>query len=574
MPSTRVKTLLVALGVGLATTCLMLATEPLLAIGWDEGYTLGREARLRDWFRALVNPARFAAQWQPLPLDRDLVQRDQNPPSQEHLRSRWTLFTDRTAIEWFWPFAREEPHGHPPFYALIGLVGDVIAPSWQVLPRARLGPILLFSITAGVIYGFVCARWGTWAAALAAGSWVLQPNLFGHGHYAAYDAILTSLWILAIIFFANAVIPQEVPGAERRLAQWVWRIAFGVILGCAAATKFTGWFLPVPFLIWSSVYRSRRGFKTLLIGGLIALAVLLALMPPWWIDPINGVVRFLSSNLNRGKTRPIEVQFLGVRYNTPNESLPWYNTLVWTLFVTPVGFLIFAGTGIWAALRFGRSEPIGPLFVVHWAFLMALRALPHTPGHDGVRLFLPAFGVLALLGGYGARYLINRWGRWVKTAIALALIEGIVSLAVMMPVPLSYFSPVVGGLPGASALGMEPTYYWDALDWDSRRWLAANTQVGETIQFATFPHSWLYLRSIGELPRRLVETDRGQPTWYVLQNRPGAFSDADRALAAQGRPAYSVTKLGVPLVWIFPYSEFRRLHAQARIQAQNMPAGW
>ena len=83
----------------------------------------------------------------------------------------------------------------------------------------------------------------------------------------------------------------------------------------------------------------------------------------------------------------------------PMSRCPWYNTLVWTLFVTPVGFLIFAGTGIWAALRFGRSEPIGPLFVVHWAFLMLLRALPHTPGHDGVRLFLPAFGVLALLGG-------------------------------------------------------------------------------------------------------------------------------------------------------------------------------
>ena len=81
-------------------------------------------------------------------------------------------------------------------------------------------------------------------------------------------------------------------------------------------------------------------------------------------------------------------------------------------------------------------------------------------------------------------------------------------------------------------------------------------QPGETIQFATFPHSWLYLRSIGELPERLVPIDRGQPNWYVLQNRPGAFSDADRALAAQGRPAYTVTKLGVPLIWIFPYSEF------------------
>jgi Dolichyl-phosphate-mannose-protein mannosyltransferase len=574
IPRARVQTLLLALGVGLATACLMLATEPQLAIGWDEGYTLGREARLRDWFRALFDPSRFAAEWQPLPLDRDLVQRDQNPPSPNQLGSRWTLLTDRTALEWFWPFAREEPHGHPPFYALIGLVGDVIAPSWQVLPRARLGPILLFSLTAGVIHGFVFARWGSWAAALAAGSWVLQPNLFGHGHYAAYDAVLTSLWILAIIVFAHAVIPKADSGAERQPAQWGWRIAFGVILGCAAATKFTGWFLPFPFFIWSSVYRSRPGFKTLLFGGLIAIAVVLALMPPWWTDPVNGVVRFLNSNLSRGKSILIEVQFLGVRYITPKQSLPWYNTLVWTLFVTPVGFLILAGTGFWAALRFWRSEPIGPLIVVHWAFLMALRALPYTPGHDGVRLFLPAFGVLALLGGLGAQYMINRWGQWAKLATALALIEGIVAVAVMMPVPLSYFSPLVGGLPGASALGMEPTYYWDALDKDSRRWLAANTQMGETIQFATFPHSWLYLRDTGELPKRLVETDRGQQIWYVLQNRPGAFSDADRALAAQGRPAYSVTKMGVPLVWIFPYSEFRRLHAQARIQAQNIPFGW
>ena len=35
----------------------MLATEPYLAIVWDEGYTLGREERLREWFHALADPA-------------------------------------------------------------------------------------------------------------------------------------------------------------------------------------------------------------------------------------------------------------------------------------------------------------------------------------------------------------------------------------------------------------------------------------------------------------------------------------------------------------------------------------
>ena len=57
------------MAVGLATLAVMLASEPGLAIVWDEGYTLGREARLREWFRALRDPPRFAAEWVPPTLE-------------------------------------------------------------------------------------------------------------------------------------------------------------------------------------------------------------------------------------------------------------------------------------------------------------------------------------------------------------------------------------------------------------------------------------------------------------------------------------------------------------------------
>jgi len=559
----RVETLLVGLGISVAAALMMLVTEPQMAIGWDEGYTLGREARLRDWFTGLRDPTRFAARWQPLPLDQELVQRDRTQSLRsEQLGSRSNLLTDQDVLRWFWPFAREEPHGHPPFYALLGLAGDLLAPSWRDLPRARLGPILLFSLTAGAIYGFISARWGLWAGACAAGAWVFQPNLFAHGHYAAYDGVLTSLWVLAIIVFAQAVIPTTNLGSLKRDPRWGWTLIFGLILGCAAATKFTGWFLPVPFLLWSGLYRSWPGLKVVSLGSVLAAALLFVLLPPWWSDPVTGVVRFLDSNLFRGNTIRIQIQFLGVVYNTPIESLPWYNTLVWALFVTPVCFLIVAGIGFWTALKSWRSQPIGVLIAGHWTFLMLLRALPHTPGHDGVRLFLPAFGVLALLDGIGARSLLEEWGRWAKPAIAAAVLEGVVSIWVMMPVPLSYFSPLVGALPGAMALGMEPTYYWDALSPEARQWLAKHTGPGETIEFATFPQSWLYLRRTGALPARLVPIDAGRPKWYVLQNRPGAFSALDRALAAEGRPAYRVTKLGTPLIWIFPYGELERSNSR------------
>src|SRR5947209_6723127 len=136
-----------ALAVALGTLALMVATDSRLAVVWDEGFTLGREARVRRWFRALLDPPAFAARWEPPAPLSELVQQDRVPPPRpDQLDTRAELFSPGV-IAWFWPFAREEPHGHPPFYAIEGLIGDVLAPSLAPLPRARLGPILAFSLT-------------------------------------------------------------------------------------------------------------------------------------------------------------------------------------------------------------------------------------------------------------------------------------------------------------------------------------------------------------------------------------------------------------------------------------------
>jgi MFS family permease len=552
MISERGRLVLSSVAVGLATLGLMLATEPRLAIVWDEGYTLGREARLREWFRALRDPASFAAHWTPPALELVQQQVGAVPPRPDQIDTRSKLLFDTRVLAYFWPFAREEPHGHPPFYALLGLLGDVLAPTWQDLPRARLGPILLFSLTAAVLFSFMAVRWGLGAAVAAASAWVFQPNLFGHGHYAAYDAVLTSLWVLAIVAFARATSGE--PSGGRDIVGWIAVLGFGLAVGCALATKLTGWFLPLPFLAWAALVRDRRAFRVLTIGLLVAGAVLFLLNPPWWTEPVAGVSRFLRSNLTRGKTIPIPVQFLGTVYQTPNESLPWYNTVVWTVMVTPVGFLVLALAGMIRVLGRWRTEPIGLLILANWILLVALRAMPHTPGHDGVRLFLPAFGVLALLVGIGANLLFERLGRLAMLAVGAALVEGVVSILLMMPVPLSYFSPIVGGLPGAARLGMEPTYYWDGLTDEARTWLRSHTGPGQTIEFATFPTSWLYLRQTGDLPRKVAPIDPGRPAWFVMQNRPGAWSESGRVRAERSKPAFTVRKLGVPLVWVFPYS--------------------
>ncbi len=551
---------LAGLGVAAAVLGLMVATEPKLAIVWDEGFTLGREGRVRSWIEAMRDPPRFAATWVPESPLEELVQPTPGPaPRRDQVDTRAKLL-DQHTLEWFWPFAREEPHGHPPFYGLVGLLGDVFVPRWAPLPRARFGPMLVFSLTSGALFVFLATRSGIWAGITGAGALVLQPRLFAHAHYAHYDDILTCLWIGSILSFSKAVERRD-----GRNPRWFWAVVFGMVAGAAAGTKLTGWFLPVPFLVWTAIRRDRRGTLTILVGGIVALVTLYALTPPWWNNPVSGVERFLRSNLTRAQTTLIPTLFLGEVILTPQNSLPWYNTLVWTGFVTPVGILALALVGASRSAAWARSRPVESLAALHWGFLLVLRSLPHTPGHDGERQFLAAFGCLAIVAGWGGGWLVERLGRWGKLIVVASLAEAAVGLALAMPVPLSYYSPAVGGLPGAARLGMEPTYYWDSLTDDALAWINQNTPRGRKVMFPTYPSTWRFLRQTGKLQVDCQPYEPGLYTWFILQNRPGSFQPHEVALVNGSAPRHVLTeRSGVPLLWAFPFAEFTKAWKESR----------
>src|SRR5262249_45742285 len=140
-------------------------------------YTLLREAKVREWFGLLSSPGEVP---------------------------RSSMFRDETLVP-FWPFAREEPDGHPPFYALIGNVGWLLSHYWlPPLESHRLGPVVLFSLTTGVMFGFVARRLGRVAGLMAAASWLLMPRVFAHAHLASYDIPLACLWFLSVVTFWKA----------------------------------------------------------------------------------------------------------------------------------------------------------------------------------------------------------------------------------------------------------------------------------------------------------------------------------------------------------------------------------
>src|SRR5207244_4141094 len=115
-------------------------------------------------------------------------------------------------------------------------------------------------------------------------------------------------------------------------------------------------------------------------------------------DPLGGPMRFIKSNLTRSSTIPIPSQYLGSFYRF---ELPWHNTIVLTLVSIPVGIVALGFTGIIVTSLKREKDPDARLWILSWGTLIAVRALPFVPGHDGIRLILPSVLSLAMLAGIG-----------------------------------------------------------------------------------------------------------------------------------------------------------------------------
>jgi hypothetical protein len=331
------------------------------------------------------------------------------------------------------------------------------------------------------------------------------------------------------------------------------------------------------------LYREGRAFKVLVLGGVIALVTFFAVNPPLWHHPVAGMGDFLRLNLHRGDTAGLNIStiFLGRSYDLVH-GIPWFNTLFWMAVAVPVGTLLLGLCGIVHVLLGRFRDRVAVLVLLHWGLMMVLRALPGSPPHDGIRLFLPSFAFFAALAGIGASALCG-WlrqlarpplGRWLGPAVACAAVGGSgLSTWLYHPVQLSHYNVLAGGLPGAVRLGMEPTYYWDALTGDVLEWLNEHTPEGRTVHFAPSILLGTYLNEWGML-RPLTRDRDPRPdaddyvAWYVLQLRPSSYRPVDRELLEHHKPAYvkrlhdaprlgfGAFRLDVPLIYIYRAEDY------------------
>ena len=488
--------------------------------------------------------------------------------------SRWAtepgFDSDSIARDWRYATARE---GHPALGGILIAGGAGICPQFvHPLAAARLGPILLFGLAAGAMFYRMWRDFSLAAAIAGVAAMMVMPRLLAHVHFAAWDGPLTSCWILAWAAF-----PSDC--SSRGRFHWRSAVVFALALGMTLSAKAAGWLAPLGFLVWAAAYRDRAALATLAVAVPLAVGVFVALNPPLWHDPAGGIFEFLRLNLNRGDQPGLNIstQILGRMYNL-DFPLPWWNTLFWTAVSVPLPMLLLACVGLAVTAARPRRRKIAMLLVCNWLVLVVARAVPGTPPHDGIRLFLPSFAFLAALAGLGADWLIasaakplqigrHPAGKQVIVAVLVVLcyLGSATSVYWYRPQWLSYYNLAIGGVRGAAGRGMEPTYYWDALDESVLDWLHENTSADEKIRFAAGPeHNLQLLREWNLLRRDYRPQSPGKFRWYVVQHRPSGLQAYDRWLIANRRPVLRKT-LGaggrwawrgdVPLVDVYAYSD-------------------
>lgn len=533
-------------------TLHLASTAPLT---WDEGDAFNRAVRVEEWFRALVAGPERTRREDPREVDGE---RRELRLYFSTLPSRAALFSPKTLEIGFQHLIYRE--GHPSGASLAIAFGDVAthALPWSIAEKTRFrtGSVFLFCAAATLVFWRVRRDYGG-AIALATTAFVLfSPCVLGHVFIAGGDSLLISSWLAAWALFDSA----------RRSAKGA--VFWGATLAVSFCAKSSGFLLVLPFacVTLAGVATRRvvgREVARLAFGLVVGVALFLFANPPGWRDPFATASTFWRLNTERAEFN-IPIYFFGELYSQ-TRPLPFWNGFFWLVAATPALSTLLAGFALLALFvrRGDASSRVGTAT----AFLLAItiplaRIVPGIPVHDGARLLISSVALWSLLGGLGgvrlALWLASRvstekgalrrgvaWG-----CLALCVAPSAVDALRMRPQFLSFYSAFVGGVEGATRLGLEPTYYWDGFDAEvaSRlRELTADARAHgrpDGILFGSFSSQTLdyYARwgvfgdvRVATVSSPAAAQNVGQYGFYVLQRRPSGYVAFDLTLLKEGR---------------------------------------
>ncbi|MFO0891813.1 MAG: glycosyltransferase family 39 protein [Isosphaeraceae bacterium] len=440
------------------------------------------------------------------------------------IRARgWDFFSRATVDRVFRDNAEHPPLGR----WLLGLASTLGEPFqvWWDGPdptglhvlAGRAAPALCFGLLIGVITAEAARRRGR-AAGLAAG-WALlvMPRVFSHAHFGALDTFLSLFWTAALVAAARAFEP---PFSHRRV------LLAGALWALALLTKIHAWLLWPLVAAWACRrLPPRQAIRGLAIWTGAGVALFLAGWPWLWYDTVPRWAAYWGTSVHRAT---IMVEYFG--RILPDRDVPWHYPWFYFTVTVPIGLQLLGGIGLVRGLRGLREDPFPGLLGATIGLFLVLFST-RIPVYDGERLFLHVFPAWAILIGFGFAWL---WERWKARALVRRLLLAAVlaqcwGTVTFYPFGLSYYNLLTGGLSGAERLGLELTYWGDAVDRALLDRLAAEVAPGQAAALAPtlYPGQGI-LTTTARLARKEVvlgdESAAGQAEWLIVSRRRAYWS--------------------------------------------------
>lgn len=459
------------------------------------------------------------------------------------LRTKGLRFFDRATIDGVFRDNAE----HPPLGRWLLGIASTLGEPFEVVARGRdpvglyvvsgrAAPALAFGALVALVSATAGGRYGRAAGVAAGVGLILMPRAFAHAHLGALDTFIALFWTLALLSAVRALGSRR-PALMMAVAGLAW--------GLALLTKIHAWFLPPVVLAWA-IHRvgPRRAVAAVSGWSVVGLATFFAGWPWLWADPVGRLAAYLGTGVERVSIR---VLYFGTVY--ADRDVPWHYPWVYLAATVPVGLLGLAAWGLIRGWRDRRADPFPILLAGSIALFPAVFST-RVPVYDGERLFLPAFPLLAILVGRGFASAWDRAGRRGRLAFASLLVAQGVGLATTHPFGLSYYNALVGGLPGAERLGLELTYWNDAVDPVLLADLAERAAPGDSAALAPTlaPDQGKVSTTRGLLARGIVLADQeraGEADWLVVSRREAYWSPEVKARLAEESKVVVRSRQGV-----------------------------
>ncbi len=430
-------------------------------------------------------------------------------------------------------------------------------PTGQYVLAGRMAPAICFAILAGVVTLAAGRRWSPAAGAAAGFALLAMPRVFAHAHLAALDTFLSLFWTLALLAGDRAI---RSPHPLRAMA------VAGAIWSLALLTKIHAWLL-IPILgIWAFVYLPpRRAFAAMAIWGVVGVSLFWLGWPWLWYDPVHRLAAYWGT----GVTRPtILVQYFG--QVIADRDVPWHYPWFYFAATVPLGLQLLGCLGFARGWRNRRADAF-PLLLAGTIAVFLLIFSTRVPIYDGERLFLHVFPAWALLIGLGFDTLWNHYQtaavrrrfRIILSAFLLVQAYGTIALH---PFGLSFYNGLTGGLSGAERLGLELTYWNDAVDTVLLDRLAREGKPDDQAALVPtlYEQQGLITTNRALAKAEIIlrdEQDAMRAEWLVVSRRTAYWrTDVRHRLeGGDGRRVAVRSRQGVWLsaLWHFPTSESR-----------------